>query len=180
MCPGGKHDAVRLIEPQPKIPKEVAPELYEIKNLVLTTNPSIVKIGQSKDFPGFNVLMYHGDSYDHYADVVDPLRFSNAKNRPDLIMHFLLKKRHLAPSHTSTTYYPGEKDYLVVRTVPDIFVSGHIHKSAISSYNNILTISCSCWQSKTAYQEKFGHEPDPCKVPLLNLKTGKINMLDFN
>ncbi len=97
-----------------------------------------------------------------------------------MIIHFLLKKRHLAPTHTSTPYYPYEKDMLVIRKAPDIFVSGHIHKSAISSYNGILTISCSCWQSKTAYQEKFGHEPDPCKVPILNLKTGKINMLDFS
>jgi len=180
ICPGGKHDAVRLIEPQPKIPKEIAPDLYEIKNLILTTNPSIVRISQSESFPGFNVLMYHGDSYDYYADSVDPLRQNNAKLRPDMIIHFLLKKRHLAPTHTSTTYYPGEQDYLVIRKIPDIFVSGHIHKSAISSYNNILTISCSCWQSKTAYQEKFGHEPDPCKVPILNLKTGKVNMLDFS
>ncbi len=180
MCPGGKHDAVRLIEPQPKITKGMAPELYEFDNLVLTTNPSLVKIGQTEDFDGFNVLMYHGDSYDYYADSIDILRQNNAKLRPDIIIHFLLKKRHLAPSHTSTTYDPREKDYLVIRQVPDIFVSGHIHKSAISIYNNILTISCSCWQSKTAYQEKFGHEPDPCKVPILNMKTGKVNMLDFN
>ncbi|UZE93746.1 MAG: metallophosphoesterase [Candidatus Pacearchaeota archaeon] len=180
MCPGGMHDAVRLVEPQPKIPKEIAPELYELENLILTTNPSIIKIAHSRNFPGFNVLMYHGDSYDYYGDAVDPLRQNNAKLRPDMIIHFLLKKRHLAPTHTSTTYYPGEKDYLVIRNVPDIFVSGHIHKSAISSYNNILTISCSCWQLKTAFQEKFGHEPDPCKVPILNLKTGKVNMLDFS
>ncbi len=180
MCPGGLHDAVRIIEPQPKIPKEIAPKLYEIDNLILTTNPSIVKIAQSENFSGFDVLMYHGDSYDYYGDRVDPLRQKNAKLRPDMIIHFLLKKRHLAPTHTSTPYYPGKEDYLVIRKTPDIFVSGHIHKSAISTYNNILTISCSCWQKKTAYQEKFGHEPDPCKVPILNLKTGKVNMLDFS
>ena len=180
MCPGGMHDAVRLIEPQPKIPKNIAPELYKIENLILTTNPSIVKIAQTKDFPGFNVLMYHGDSYDYYSDAVDMLRQGNAKLRPDMTIHFLLNKRHLAPTHASTTYYPGKQDFHVVKSAPDIFVSGHIHKSAISSYNNILTISCSCWQSKTAYQEKFGHEPDPCKVPILNLKTGKINVLDFS
>ena len=180
MCPGGLHDAVRLIEPQPKIPKEIAPDLYKIENLILTTNPSIVKIGQSQTFPGFNVLIYHGDSYDYYSDAVDFLRQNNAKLRPDMTIQFLLKKRHLAPTHTSTPYYPGEQDFHVIKNVPDIFVSGHIHKSAISTYNNILTISCSCWQSKTAYQEKFGHEPDPCKVPILNLKTGKVNMLDFS
>lgn len=180
LCAGGKHDASCFIEPQPKIPKEIAPKLYELKNLIITTNPATVRIAKSKNFSGFNVLMYHGDSYDYYVDVNDSLRMNNAKLKPDMIIHFLLKKRHLAPSHTSTTYHPFEKDFLAIRTIPDIFVSGHIHKSAVSHYNNIVTISCSCWQKKTAYQEKFGHEPDPCKVPILNLKTGKITVMDFS
>lgn len=180
MCPGGKHDAVRHIEPQPKIPEDMAPELHKIKNLILTTNPCEVKIAATKTFPGFDVLMYHGDSYDYFMDSVEFLRVNNSKLKPDMIMHLLLKKRHLAPSHTSTTYFPGEQDMLTIERVPDILVSGHIHKSAVSYYNGVLTISCSCWQSKTALQEKFGHEPDPCKVPLLNLKTGKINILDFS
>ena len=180
MCPGGKHDAVRHIEPQPKISEEMAPDLYKIDNLILTTNPCEVKIASTKTFSGFNVLMYHGDSYDYFMDSVESLRMNNAKQKPDMIMHLLLKKRHLAPSHTSTTYFPGDQDMLTIEKVPDILVSGHIHKSAVSYYNGILTISCSCWQSKTGYQEKFGHEPDPCKVPLLNLKTGKINILDFS
>ncbi len=180
ICPGGQHDAVRLIEPQPKLSKEIASGLYELENVIITTNPSVVNIEQSKTFQGFNVLMYHGDSFDYYADSIDMLRLNNAKLRPDMLIHFLLKKRHLAPTYASTPLFPSEQDHLVIKNSPDIFVSGHIHKSAISTYNNILTISCSCWQTKTAYQEKFGHEPDPCKVPLLNLKTGKINVLDFS
>ena len=31
----------------------------------------------------------------------------------------------------------------------------------------------------TPYQEKFGNEPDHCKVPMLNLKTRAIKLLDF-
>lgn len=180
LCPGGKHDAVVQIEPQPRLSKDMAPALYDIPNLILVPNPSLVRIAGSESFLGFDVLVYHGDSYDYYMDRVDSLRANNSKMRPDLIMHFLLKKRHLAPSHTSTTYYPFEKDFFVIQKVPDIVVSGHIHKSAISRYNGILTISCSCWQAKTSYQEKFGHEPDPCKIPLLNLQTGKASIIDFN
>ena len=51
--------------------------------------------------------------------------------------------------------------------------------SAISYYNNILVISISCWESKTPYQEKMGNNPDFCKVPLFNLKTRNIRILDF-
>jgi DNA polymerase II small subunit len=180
MCAGGKHDSVCHVEPQPKIPKDVAPGLYEMENLILTTNPSWVRIAQSKTFSGIDVLAYHGDSFDYYMDRVDSLRLLNSKTKPDLIMHFLLKKRHLAPSHTSTTYYPAERDFLTIKKIPDVFVAGHIHKSGVSRYNGILTVSCACWQSKTSYQEKFGHEPDPCKVPLLNLKTGKASIVDFS
>jgi hypothetical protein len=31
----------------------------------------------------------------------------------------------------------------------------------------------------TPYQEKFGNMPDHCKVPMFNLKTRKIKILDF-
>ena len=180
ICPGGLHDAVPLTEPQPRIPKEIAPDLYALENVIMTTNPSVVRIEESKSFQGFNVLIYHGDSYDYYMDSVDVLRLNNAKLRPELIMHFLLRKRHLAPTHASTPHFPSEQDALIIKTIPDIFVSAHVHRSAVSNYNGILTIACSCWQSRTLYQEKFGHEPDPCKVPILNLKTGKVSILDFS
>jgi len=67
----------------------------------------------------------------------------------------------------------------MIKQVPDIFFSGHTHKSGITYYNNILNISSSCWESKTAFQEKMGNEPDFCKVPMLNMKTREIKILDF-
>lgn len=179
ICPGN-HDAVRLVEPQPVIEKSFIPELKEMSNVFLTTNPSIVNIGKTESFSGFNVLLYHGFSFCHYMDDVDSLRMANAKMKPDLVMHFLLKRRHLAPTHTSTTYLPHGKDFLLIENAPDIFLSGHTHHIAVSHYNNILTLSCSSWIPKTTYQEKLGIEPDPCKVPIMHLKTGKVNILDFS
>lgn len=178
ICPGN-HDAVRLLEPQPKFDPEIAKELFELENVILTTNPALVNIGKTENFEGFNVLIYHGRSLDYYMDQVDCLRVANAKLSPSLVLNFLLKKRHLGPSYGSTTFLP-EEDVLALKTVPDIVVTAHIHRSAILNYNGILAISCSCFQSKTAYQEKLGHEPDFCKVCLFNLKTRKINLLDFS
>jgi len=40
-------------------------------------------------------------------------------------------------------------------------------------------ISGSCWQAKTSFQEKLGHEPEPARVPLVNLKTREIKILKF-
>ena len=177
VCPGN-HDAIRLAEPQPQLEREYARELYKLKNIFFVSNPALINIQGSGR--GTNILLYHGYSYHYYANNVDSLRFGGGSKKPESIMSFLLKKRHLAPSHGSNLYFPQEFDPLVINIIPDVFVSAHVHKSAIAYYNNILTISCSCWQSKTTFQEKVGNEPDFCKVPLLNLRNNKINMLDFS
>jgi len=94
-------------------------------------------------------------------------------------MKYLLKHRHLAPTYTSNQFFPLEKDGLLIRKTPDIFVSGHTHKSGVTYFNNVLIISVSSWEGLTSYQEKFGNKPDHCKVPMLNLKTRQIKILDF-
>lgn len=179
ICPGN-HDSVRIAEPQPLIDEKFASALYSLSNVLFVSNPAMINIGSSKTFSGFNILLYHGYSFDYYANNVDSLRLGGAYHRPTLLSHFLLKRRHLAPTHASTLYIPTEQDSLVITEIPDIFVSAHIHKSDISSYNGITTICCSCWQAKTPFQEKVGHEPDPCKVPVYNFHTGQINVIDFS
>lgn len=174
MCPGN-HDALRIAEPQPQFDLKYAGSLHGLENAYLVSNPSLIKIR------GINILIYHGYSFDYFINEINSLRIGNAYHNPRLISHFLLKKRHLAPTHSSTQYIPCEnEDPLVISSVPDVFVSAHIHRSDVSSYNNLLTISCSCWQSKTPLEEKYGHEPDPGKVPILHLKTGEVKMLDFS
>jgi len=66
MCPG-QHDAVRVAEPQPIIDRSYAPELYEIENLVLVTNPTLVKILEGDK--EFKVLMYHGASIHSFIKI---------------------------------------------------------------------------------------------------------------
>ncbi len=175
----GNHDGVRIMEPQPTFDETYAWPLYSMKNVTLTGNPSIVNIGSYSGFGGFNVLTYHGFSYTYYANNVSTLIKERAMNCPEKIMTFLLKHRHLAPTHSSTQFFPAEKDSLLISNIPDIFVSGHTHKSGISCYNNILIVSVSSWESMTPYQEKFGNTPDHCKVPIFNLKTRQIKILDF-
>ena len=175
----GNHDCVRLIEPQPLFDEKYAWPLYDMKNVILTTNPCNLNIGAIEGFSGFDVLTYHGFSFPYYANNVSKLILKNAMNCPEEIMKYLLKNRHLAPTHKSVQYFPLEKDPLVIKNIPDIFVAAHTHKSAVSYYNNILVISTSCWEAMTPYQEKFGNTPDHCKVPMFNLKTREIKILDF-
>lgn len=176
----GNHDAVRLAEPQPMLDEDFAKPLYELENVDLVSNPAYVRIHQTEGFPGFDVLMYHGYSFDHFVANIDSIRVAGGYDRIDLLMKFLLQRRHLAPTHTSSLYIPDlEKDPLVIDRVPDFFVTGHIHKATMASYRNITLISGSCWQAKTDFQEKVGHNPEPTRVPLVNLQTRQMKMLRF-
>ncbi len=180
MCPGN-HDAVRASEPQPPLERDYAEPLCQLPNLHLVTNPCYVNIHQSKDFPGFTVLMYHGGSFHYYIDNVPALRINRARDNPGQVLRLLLQKRHLAPAHHASVYLPtSDSDTLIIHKVPDILVSGDMHRSDLSDYNGVKVINCSCWESKTEYQEKTGNNPDPCKVPLYSLQTREVKIFDFS
>ena len=179
ICPGN-HDSVRAAEPQPQLDKDYAEALWNLPNTIMVSNPAMINIHARSDFEGYNVLMYHGASFHYYVDNFTNLRVNKPRDNPSHILKFLLQKRHLAPSHSSTTYVPiGDEDPLVIDKVPDVVVSGDMHKSDVSTYNGITIINCSCWQSKTDYQEKTGNNPDPCIVPVFSLKDRKVLMVNF-
>ena len=179
ICPGN-HDALRLGEPQPVLDQEFAAPIYKLSNVTIVSNPSLVNIGAQKNFPGFNILLYHGYSFDYIVANVDSIRSGGGYRRADLIMKFLLKRRHLAPAQGSTPRIPDpDTDPLVINQVPDFFVTGHIHYSMVANYRNITMISGSCWQRTTSFQEKMGHQPEPARVPVVNLKTRNVKILKF-
>ncbi|MEA3330046.1 MAG: metallophosphoesterase, partial [Nanoarchaeota archaeon] len=175
----GNHDCVRLMEPQPLLDDKYAWPLHDLPNVTLVSNPAIINIGERKDFTGFDILIYHGFSFPYYANNIPKLMLEKTMNEPEKIMKYLLKNRHLAPTHGSNQYFPLKKDGLLIRKAPDILFSGHTHKSGVSYHNNILLVSSSSWEGMTSYQEKFGNKPDHCKVPVFNLKTRAIKILDF-
>ena len=177
MCPG-QHDAVRVAEPQPIIDRSYAPELYEIENLVLVTNPTLVKILEGDK--EFKVLMYHGASIHSFINEIPELRLTKAHKTPAKAVRHMLKRRHLAPTHSSVVYIPNLRlDPLVIAEVPDILCTGEVHRLDIESYNGTLIITGSCWQAQTPFEEKVGNIPDPAKVPVLNIKTRELKIFDF-
>jgi DNA polymerase II small subunit len=172
----GQHDAVWVGEPQQSIPKKWVQRLYDMKNVSIISNPSLVEIeGQIK------ILVYHGASFHGVIDQIPEIRINYGHNNPTMVLKELLKARHLAPTHGECDYIPnGKKDLLVIDEIPDIITTADWHRSEVSEYNNILLISSSCWQSKTPFEEKVGNNPDPCKVPVLNLKNREIKIMDFS
>ncbi len=176
----GNHDAGRLSEPQEVPFRDYASALWEMPNVTLVSNPAYVNIASTEDFPGFDLLLYHGGSLIYYAENVPFIREAGGQKRSDLILSFLLQKRHLAPTHGSTLYLPdGEQDFLVIDIIPDIFVTGHIHRSTTGKYRNVTTINASCWTETTEDQIKRGLEPLPARVPIINLRTREVKIMNF-
>ena len=178
----GNHDAMRLSEPQPALSfSSYAQPLKTLSNVVFVSNPGIVNIHASEDFEGFNILLYHGYSFDYYVAQVPGIRKEGGYDNPCAIMRFLLSRRHLAPSHGSTLYLPeAEDDALLIKQIPDIFLAGHVHRTDSGYYKNVLMINASCWQGMTSFQERMGHNPSPAKAQLFDLQTRKLHLLDFS
>ena len=174
LCPG-QHDAVWVGEPQLAIGEKWAPDFYKMKNLTLVTNPALVEVN------GFKVLMYHGASFHGVVEQNSDIRIKSGNNNPTEILKELLMARHIAPTHGECDYVPNkEKDLMVLDFIPDIVLTGDLHRPEVSTYNNILLIASSCWQSITPFEEKVGNNPDPCKVPIFNFKTREIKIMDFS
>ncbi|MCF7871965.1 metallophosphoesterase [Candidatus Woesearchaeota archaeon] len=176
----GNHDAGRLAEPQEPLPKDITEPLWNMSNMTILSNPSVVNIGKTKDFPGFDCLLYHGGSLIYYSENIPNIRAAGGQKRSDLIMKYLLQRRHLAPTHGSTLYIPDKDvDPLIIDIVPDFFITGHIHRASVKNYRNITMINGSCWTQTTDDQIKRGLEPQPARLPLINLRTRNVKMLNF-
>lgn len=146
----------------------------------MVSNPAVVNIHKKEDFVGFDVLMYHGFSFPYFADIVEDIRSKGGQKRPDLLMKFLLQKRHLSPTHTSNLYIPDKnQDPLVIENIPDFFITGHIHRVSSSDYRNVTMINCSSWLAETEYQVKVGLRPQPARVPIINLQTREVKIMNF-
>ena len=100
--------------------------------------------------------------------------------KPAEVVKHLLKRRHLAPLHSAVDYVPHRKDHLIIDNAPDVITTADFHRPQIDEYNKIRIICSSCWQRQTPFEEKVGNKPDPCKVPILNLKDQEIKIMDFS
>lgn len=172
----GNHDATHIAEPQPAVDPFFGGSLYKLENATFLSNP--YQINLIVNGCKTNLLGYHGFSIPYYANTISKYNKMNPEDI-EAIMKLHLRSRHLAPTHGSTQVVPLTQDYLVIDETPDIYATGHIHKTLVSKYKETVLINASCWQYQTSYQKKYGMEPDVAKVPLINLKTKETQILDF-
>lgn len=165
----GNHDAVRPAEPQPAFPKDIT-SMFD-SNILFVGNPCYLEV------EGRVILSYHGRSMDDLIGGIQTLNYNN----PLDAMKEMLRRRHLAPIYGGKTpIAPEKRDFLVIDTVPDIFVTGHVHGAGISDYRGVRLINASTWQAQTSYQRMHNFNPDPAKLPVVHLGTGKCMIRNFN
>lgn len=164
----GNHDAVRNAEPQPPLPEDLR-KLFP-DNTCFVSNPAYIKIG------GRLVLIYHGQSYDDFVNLVSRLSYS----KPVEVMAEMLRRRHVAPIYgNGVSIVPDGHDYGVIDPVPDILHCGHAHTVGLSKYRGVLLINSGTWQSQTPYQKKRGITPVPGCATLVELSEMKAKVVDF-
>ncbi|NYZ75811.1 DNA-directed DNA polymerase II small subunit [Candidatus Micrarchaeota archaeon] len=163
----GNHDAVRRAEPQP----EIAKDLLKAGNgrMHVVGNPSLV------DIEGFRTLIYHGTSLDSIIAGISGMSYQF----PEKPMVELLKRRNLSPIYGENPVVPESKDYMLIEEVPDIVHMGHVHKNGYDNYKGTVVVNSGTWQSQTDFQLRQGHTPSPCALPVLDLRSGRMNVINF-
>ena len=166
----GNHDAVRPAEPQPTFEKEIQ-DLFSGNDITFVGNPCYFSLH------GVEILSYHGQSLLDFATNIQHLKY----NEPVEIMKVMLRKHHMAPTYGGyTPLAPEHSDYMVIDKVPDIFVTGHVHLATIGDYRGVTLINASSWQAQTSYQKMLNFIPDSAKLPIVDLKSGNVTMMDFS
>ena len=167
----GNHDPGRRALPQPAIPKKYNSTLWEMENVVMVGNPSMVSLN------GVKVLMFHGQSIDDIVKTTPGMKYDEPTN----VMKHLLKARHLSPIYGSQTpIAPEMEDLLVIEDIPDIFHVGHVHKAQLDMYKGILLVNSGSWQKQTPFQASVGMTPNPGIALMVNLKTFQVFHQNYN
>ena len=163
----GNHDAVRPAEPQPALDPEVQ---QDYSNTVFVGNPCDFSLH------GVRILSYHGKSIDDFVAGLRSVTYSS----PELAMRAMMERRHLAPSWGGKTpLSPEPEDRMVISTVPDIFVTGHVHGHYVGNHKGTTMVHSSTWQDQTDYQRMLGFQPKPCILTIVNLHTHATASIPF-
>lgn len=135
--PGERDDVIGLI-PFQKFDQEVAEPLFELKNVELLEDPSMVNISERK------FLLTHG----YYFEETFEKKIKEIEDKEKIIAEAMterLRKRYLLPSIRIEGLLPLGYDPFVITEKPDVFACGHFGIAQSSVYRGCLLISNSSW-----------------------------------
>jgi len=166
----GNHDAAGKFVPQPPIPKDVASELYKLSNIKVLGNPALIGIDNVK------IMLYHGYGLENIAAYL-----GIGIDKPTKVLIEVMRTRHLLPEWGKIPVVPTIPDYLVIEEVPDILVVSHLHIADIRiTGGGVLLLSTGAFQDLTSWQKQLGITPTPGIVPIVDLKTYEISLIECN
>jgi DNA polymerase II small subunit len=166
----GNHDATRHSMPQPPVPKEYAKELHEDSRVKMLSSPCRLNLN------GVEILVEHGKGMDDILSSTPGYEF----NHPLKAMELLFRCRHLAPRYgQSTPIAPERTDRLVIGSVPDAMLMGHIHINETKRYKGVTLVSAGSWQDQTPFQKRMQIEPTTGVATFFDLQTHQTLDLDF-
>jgi len=166
----GNHDGVKKADPQPRLPKELAKDLYDMNNVTLVSSPGMVELH------GLKTLLYHGTSFIDFVSTMPGMSFDHGAR----IMVEMLKKRHVHPIYGGKPITPERKDSLVISEVPDIFHTGESHNNSYEIYHGTICVNSGTWENITEYQIAQGHKATPCILPVIDMRRAKIGAVHFD
>ncbi len=165
----GNHDTVRLAEPQPAFPEAIR-KMFN-PNVNFLPNPYNLLIENK------NVLVYHGMSLNDMIELIPGSSYDSIGKA----IEALLIRRHLSPKYGGNTpMIPSREDYHVIETVPDIFITGHIHSHFLGAYKGVRYVNSSTWQSQTEYQKMMNFSPKPSMLTLFDLNSKSTIIKKFS
>ncbi len=166
----GNHDATRHSMPQPPIPAEYAKELYDDRRVSMLPSPCRLSLG------GVELLVEHGKGMDDILSSTPGYEFRH----PIKAMELLFRCRHLAPRYgQSTPIAPERTDRLVISSIPDAILMGHVHINETKRYKGVTLVSAGSWQDQTPFQKRMQLEPTTGVATIFDLQTHQTLDLDF-
>ncbi len=159
----GNHDTVRLAEPQPEFGPAIR-KMFE-KRIKFIPNPYNLRLN------GKLITIYHGMSLNDLIELIPGANFDSVGKAIEL----MLKRRYMGPVFGGRTpIIPSSYDGHIMKDVPDIFITGHIHGHYLGNYNGVRYVNSSTWQSQTDYQKMMNYSPDPAIATLFDLNSKSV------
>jgi|TARA_R110002020_G_scaffold72266_2_gene186010 DNA polymerase II small subunit len=164
----GNHDAVRPAEPQPVLEHSIQ---QKFNSAIHVGNPCRVNLN------GIDMLSYHGKGMDDIIPRIEEVSYEDSV----IGMKHMLKKRHLAPIWGErNALSPEEHDQMVIRTPPDIFVTGHTHSHATEWYNGVPLVVSSTMQGQTDFMQMLGYSSMKGFLTLYNIQNREFKVISFH
>jgi len=164
----GNHDAVRPAQPQPMLEHTIQ---QQFNSTIHTGNPCRASLN------GIDVLAYHGQGMDDLIPQIDHVTYENSIEG----MKEMLKKRHMTPQWGErSALSPEEQDDMVIRDIPDIFVTGHTHSHSFEWYRGVPCVVSSTMQGQTDFMNMLGYASQKGFLTLYNIQNRQAKIVPFH